>query len=76
MAVEPESWLGMYPEFQLPEDQKKAWLADRDGAIVGADTAKRFGWKVGDRIPLQATIFRSPDSRRGNSTSTAFTTRR
>jgi putative ABC transport system permease protein len=62
MAVEPESWLRMYPEFQLPEEQKKAWLADRVGAVVGADTAKRFGWKVGDRIPLEATIFRRPDN--------------
>jgi putative ABC transport system permease protein len=61
MAVEPESWLRMYPEFVVPEDQKKAWLADRQGAIIGADTMKRFGWKVGDRIPLQATIFRRPD---------------
>jgi len=61
MAVDPETWLAMYPEFVVPEDQKKAWLADRQGAIVGADTAKRFGWKVGDRIPLQATIFRRPD---------------
>jgi putative ABC transport system permease protein len=59
MAVDPESWLRMYPEFRVPEDQKKAWLADRQGALVGADTAKRFGWKVGDRVPLQATIFRS-----------------
>jgi putative ABC transport system permease protein len=63
MAVEPESWLRMYPEFQLPEEQKKAWLADRQGAIVGADTARRFGWKIGDRIPLEATIFRRPDGR-------------
>jgi putative ABC transport system permease protein len=61
MAVEAESWLRMYPEFELPEDQKKAFLADRTGAIVGADTARRFGWKVGDRIPLQATIFRRGD---------------
>ncbi len=63
MAVDPESWLRMYPEFQLPEEQKKAWLADRQGAIVGADTARRFGWKVGDRVPLEATIFRRPDGR-------------
>jgi putative ABC transport system permease protein len=61
MAVEPESWLRMYPEFELSEDQKKAFLADRTAAIVGVDTANRFGWKVGDRIPLQATIFRRPD---------------
>ena len=58
MAVEPESWLRMYPEFGLPDDQKKAWLADRSGAIVGIDTARRFGWKVGDRVPLEATIYR------------------
>ncbi len=61
MAVDPETWLRMYPEFNLPDEQRKAWLADRQGAIVGADTAKRFGWKVGDRVPLQATIFRRPD---------------
>jgi putative ABC transport system permease protein len=61
MAVEPESWLRMYPEFVITEDEKAAWLADRQGAIVGIDTAKRFGWKVGDRVPLQATIFRRPD---------------
>jgi putative ABC transport system permease protein len=61
MAVEPKSWLRMYPEFELSEDQKKAFLADRTAAIVGVDTANRFGWKVGDRIPLQATIFRRPD---------------
>jgi putative ABC transport system permease protein len=41
----------------------KAWLADRQGAIIGADLAKRFGWKVGDRVPLQATIFSRPDRR-------------
>ena len=35
MAVDPESWLRMYPEFELPEEQKKAWLANRTGAIVG-----------------------------------------
>ena len=74
MAVDPESWLRMYPEFVVPEDQKKAWLADRQGAIVGADLAKRFGWKVGDRVPLQATIYRTPGRRRrGSSTSSAST---
>jgi putative ABC transport system permease protein len=63
MAVDAATWMEMYPEFTLPEDQKKAWLADREGAIVGAVTAKRFGWKVGDRVPLQATIFSRPDRR-------------
>jgi putative ABC transport system permease protein len=62
MAVEPEDWLRMYPEYVLPEEQKRAWLADRAGAIVGRATARRFGWQIGDRIPIQGTIFRRPGS--------------
>ena len=63
MAVDAENWFRMYGEFAVPDDQMKAWLADRQGAIIGADLAKRFGWKVGDRVPLQATIFSRPDRR-------------
>jgi putative ABC transport system permease protein len=57
MVVEPEPFMKIYPEFKIPEDQVKAWLADRQGAIVGVDLAKRFGWKVGDRIPITGTIW-------------------
>jgi putative ABC transport system permease protein len=60
-AVDPESWLAMYPEFEVPEEQKQAWFGNRTGAIVGIDTARRFGWKIGDRVPLQGTIYRKPD---------------
>ncbi len=60
-AVDPEPWLQMYPEYVLPEDQKKAWYADRTGAIIGRGLADRFGWKVGDRVPLQGTIWRTAD---------------
>jgi putative ABC transport system permease protein len=63
MAVDAENWFKMYNEFVVPEDQYKAWLADRQGAIIGAKLAERFGWKVGDRVPLQATIFSRPDRR-------------
>lgn len=52
-----DNYLDLYPEFKIPAAQKKAWLADRTGAIVGEALAKRHGWKVGDTIPLQATIF-------------------
>ena len=62
MAVDPESWLRMYPEFEMPEEQKKAWFADRAGAVVGIDTAKKFGWKVGDHVPLISPIYRKPDN--------------
>jgi len=61
MAVVAEPFLAMYDEFLLPEDQKRAWIDDRTGAIAGRATAERFGWKVGDRIPIQATVWRRKD---------------
>ena len=57
MAVDPASWFEMYPEFEVPPDQKKAWLADRTGAIIGVDLATRMNWKIGDRVPLLAPIY-------------------
>ncbi len=56
--VEPERLLRIYPEYILPEDQKKAWLTDRTCAIVGRATADKYKWKVGDRVPIQGTIWR------------------
>jgi len=57
MPVKPEEFLEMYPEFLLSEEEKQAWLSTRSGAIAGRGIADRFGWKVGDRIPLAATIW-------------------
>ena len=61
IAVEPEPFMKIYPEYKLPPDQMKAWLADRQGAIIGVDLAKRFNWKLGDRVPLTATIWQPAD---------------
>lgn len=58
MAVIPDEFLEVFPEYRLPEDQRQAWLRTRHGAIVGRRTANRFNWKIGDRIPLQATVWR------------------
>ncbi|HEY0515044.1 MAG TPA: ABC transporter permease [Thermoanaerobaculia bacterium] len=60
MSVDTGTFLDLYPEYVLSPEQKKAWLADRQGAIVGRVTAQRFGWKIGDKIPIQATIYRHP----------------
>jgi putative ABC transport system permease protein len=57
-AVDGETYLRMYPEFLIPEDQVRAWLDDRTGAIAGRAIVDRFGWKIGDRIPIQATVWR------------------
>ena len=58
IAVEPEPLMAIYPEYVLPPEQLQAWLADRQGAIVGRELAGRFGWTIGDRIPIQGTIWR------------------
>jgi len=55
-AVDPVSYLRMYPEIVLTPDQKQAFLDDRTGCVVGEGLARRFGWKIGDRIVLQVGI--------------------
>jgi len=55
------NYFDMYPEYVLPQAQKAAFEADRTGAVVGESLAKRFGWKLGDTVPLQATIFPQKD---------------
>jgi putative ABC transport system permease protein len=52
-----ESYLDLYPEFVLPDDQRRAFLADRVGAIAGRKLADKYGWKIGDQIPLRGTIY-------------------
>jgi putative ABC transport system permease protein len=52
-----DNYLDIYHEMELPADQRKAYETTRTGAIVGEALAKRYGWKVGDKIPLQSTIF-------------------
>jgi putative ABC transport system permease protein len=55
--VEPEKFLKIHPEIILPPDEEKAWLTTRTGAIVGHRTAERFGWKIGDKVPIRSTIW-------------------
>ena len=47
----------MTPEISLPEAQKQAWLKTRTGAIIGRSLAERYGWKIGDRVPLKSPIW-------------------
>ncbi len=55
--VVPEEFMSIHPELILPPEQMKAWLQTRTGAIVGRNTANRFTWKIGDKIPLQSPIW-------------------
>jgi putative ABC transport system permease protein len=56
-AISGASYLDVYPEFLLPDAERKAFLADRVGAIAGRKLADKYGWKVGDQIPLRGTIY-------------------
>lgn len=55
--VDPGGFLELYPEYTLTDAEREAWLKSRTGAIVGRTTADRFGWKVGDRVPLDSPIW-------------------
>ena len=57
MPIVPEELFDMYPEFIISDEHKEAWLATRSGALAGRGLAERFGWKMGDRIPINATIW-------------------
>jgi len=56
-----DNYLDLYPEYVLSAAERKAFAAERSGAVVGAALATRNHWKVGDVIPLQATIFPKKD---------------
>ncbi len=57
LAVDPKTTLEVYDELVVPEEQKKAWLENRQGILAGDVIAKKFGWKVGDRVNLVGTIY-------------------
>jgi len=56
-AVDPKSYLELYPELILPPDQKAFFFRDRKGFVAGRKLADRFGWKLGDTVTLRGTIF-------------------
>jgi putative ABC transport system permease protein len=56
-VIDPENQRQVFPELMVSDDQWQNFLKDRQGAIVGARTAKRFGFKIGDRIPIKTTIW-------------------
>jgi putative ABC transport system permease protein len=56
-AVDPETYLAIYPEIVLPADQRQAFVQDRTGALIGTRLTTRYGWKLGQNVTLQGTIF-------------------
>lgn len=56
-AADAETAFRVHPEYEVTEDQRDAFMRDRQGCMVGRDLVKRFGWKIGDRVPLEGTIW-------------------
>src|SRR5215472_6310598 len=57
LAVDPDTYFEVYDEMKVAPDELAAWQKDRQGAIVGDILARKFGWKLGDRITLQSGIY-------------------
>jgi putative ABC transport system permease protein len=56
-AIDPATYLPMYPDFLFKEEELRAFLRDRKGAIIGRKLAETYGLKVGDSLPLRGTAF-------------------
>jgi putative ABC transport system permease protein len=56
-AIDPESYLAMYPEISVPEEQRQAFIKERSSALIGRRLLDIFGWKLGQNITIQGTIF-------------------
>ena len=63
-AVNPERWARTFHECVLPPEQFEAWRTTRTGAVIGPALVERFGWKIGDKIPLKSQIFPQKDGSR------------
>ena len=57
LGTDPDEYLKVASDKITPPDQVKAWQQDRAGALVDVTLAKKYGWKIGDRITLQGNIF-------------------
>jgi putative ABC transport system permease protein len=56
-AIDTETYRKVYPEYIIPDEQWQAFVNDRQGCIISPPVAEKYGFKIGDRIPLQGTIW-------------------
>ena len=61
LAVDVPTFFLVYNDYTLPPDQMKAFVQDRTAAIVGSAVAERFGWKIGDTVPIRSNIWTKKD---------------
>jgi putative ABC transport system permease protein len=63
-ALDIERFTAVYPELELPAEQREAMEHNRAGVIAGEELARRYGWKIGDRIPIGTPIWARTDGTR------------
>jgi putative ABC transport system permease protein len=56
-GTDPDEFLRVFRDLEMPDEQVKAWQRDRQGVIVDDTLAKKYGWKLGDRIFIQGDIY-------------------
>ncbi|HEX2117363.1 MAG TPA: FtsX-like permease family protein [Alphaproteobacteria bacterium] len=57
-AVEPQTYVDIIQDLiELTPEEKKAFISERTGAVVGEALARKWGWKVGDRVPMGSNIY-------------------
>ena len=58
LAIEPATYFDMYrSELDIRPEQLQAFISDRSSAVIGESMARKWGWKVGDRVPVASNIF-------------------
>jgi putative ABC transport system permease protein len=62
--VKPDEWFAVYPEFRIDPQQLEAFETTRTSAVAPAEMAAKYGWKVGDKIPIEADIYPKKDNTR------------
>jgi len=60
-AVHPQRYLDMYPEFTIAREQREAFLKTRTGAVAGKRLVERFGWRLGQKLPISSEIYPKAD---------------
>jgi putative ABC transport system permease protein len=63
-TTDPERFVEVYPEYELPDEQKRDWFADQGSAIVGRSIADKYGWKIGDTVPIRSEFYERTDGTR------------
>ncbi len=62
-AVDPETLLEIYPECELSTEEREAFLRERTSCIIGDGLERKYGWKVGDTIPIIGALHPHPDDK-------------